>query len=276
MPELGDVLPFATTVRDSTGALANVGSMTLTITRDGVAEPGSPFTISPTTTGQYDKDYAATAAGTYVGYWVGTGTNAAAYSQTFDVQPADPRYLVSLARMKSHLNMPASSTTNDEELRTWLAATTPIVERYVGPVLVRTITGERQEGVNALWLRNFPVLTDVAGLAAFTLVPWLSSGTTYAVSTLKVNTTGRVERKDGLPFTGGPFSATYQVGRRIIPPNISAAALIVCAGLWETQRGASALPRAGADELIEAPGMGLVMWRARQLLEADEIMGHIA
>src|SRR4051812_20752162 len=102
------------TIRDATGVLANASTVTLTITRDGVAEPGSPFTITPTTTGQYDKDYAAPAAGTYVGYWQATGLNASSYSQVFDVQPADPRYLVSLARAKDHLNIPQTTTTSDE------------------------------------------------------------------------------------------------------------------------------------------------------------------
>ncbi len=271
MPDLGDVLPFALTVKDSAGALANATAVTLTLTRDGLAEPGSPFTVTPTSTGLYDKDYAAPAPGHYVGRWVATGTNACAYTQVFDVDAADPGYLFSLTKAKTHLNI--TTTTNDEELRDWMAAATRVVEHIVGPVLVRTVTDERHEGGDCLWLRNPPVLTDATGLAAFTVTPWLTSGATYAVADLRVSTTGRVERRSGGWFTGGPFAVTYQAGRRVIPGNIAGAGLIVLKGLWETQRGAAGLPFGGADDLIEAPGMGLVMWRARQLLEPDELSG---
>jgi hypothetical protein len=274
VPDLGDVLPFALTVKDAAGALANATSVTLAITRDGVAEPGSPFTVTPTSTGLYDKDYAAPAAGHYVGRWVATGTNACAYVQVFDVEAADPGYLFSLARAKQHLNI--TSTTSDEELREWMSATTRIIERLAGPVLVRTVTDERHDGGGSLWLRHPPVLTDAAGLAAVTVTPWLTSGTTYAVADLRVSPSGRVERRDGGAFTGGPFAVTYQAGRRVIPANISGAGLVVLKGLWETQRGAGGLPLQGADELVTEPGMGLVMWRAKQLLEPDELVSGFA
>lgn len=273
MPDLGDVLPFAMDVKDSAGALANATAVTLSITRDGVAEPGSPFTVSPTTTGKYDKDYAAPAAGHYVGRWVATGTNACAYVQVFDVEPADPGYLISLARAKEHLNL--TVTTQDEELRAWMSAATRIVERIAGPVLVRTVTDERHDGGQSLLLRQTPVLNDAAGLAILTVGPWFTTGTTYAAADLRVTPDGRVERRDGGWFTG-TFAVTYQAGRRIIPANIAGAALIVLEGLWETQRGAGNLPLQATDELIAAPGMGTVMWRAKELLEPDELPSGVA
>jgi hypothetical protein len=272
VPDLGDNLPFALTVKDSAGALANATSVTLSITRDGVAESGSPFTVTPTSTGLYDKDYAAPAAGHYVGRWVATGANACAYVQVFDVEAADPGYLFSLARAKEHLDI--TVTTADEELRAWMSATTRIVERIAGPVLVRTITDERHDGGGSLWLRNPPVLNDAAGLAIFTVGPWFTTGTTYAAADLRVSPSGRLERRDGGSFTG-TYAVTYQAGRRVIPSNISGAGLIVLKGLWETQRGAASLPLSD-EELVNEPGMGLVMWRARQLLEVDELAPNFA
>jgi hypothetical protein len=272
VPDLGDNLPFAFTVTNSAGAEADATSVTLTITRDGVAEPGSPFTVTSTTTGRYDKDYAAPAAGHYVGRWVATGTNACAYQQEFDVDAAGAAYLFSLTRAKQHLNI--TSTTSDEELRAWMSATTRIVERIAGPVLVRTITDERHDGGGSLWLRNPPVLNDAAGLAILTVGPWFTTGTTYAAADLRVSPSGRLERRDGGSFTG-TYAVTYQVGRRVIPSNISGAGLIILKGLWETQRGAAGLPLSD-EELVNEPGMGLVMWRARQLLDVDELAPNFA
>jgi hypothetical protein len=270
--DIGDVLPFAATVRNAAGVLADAGSTTITITRDGVPEPGSPFgPISSTTTGQYDKDYVAPAAGRYVGTWLMTGANAGTHVQVFDVGPADPGYILSLARAKRHLNIPAASTTSDEELSGWLAATTTIVEDIVGPVVVRTIVNERHNEGPVFWLRKRPVLIDAPGLAVFTVTPWLTTGTTYPVADVRVSADGRVERRVGYVFLGGPFAVTYQVGRRVIPANISGAAAIILKGLWETQRGASGSPLAAADELVSEPGMGLVMWRAKLLLAADDL-----
>jgi len=266
VPDLGDVLPFALTVKDTAGALANATAVTLSITRDGVAESGSPFTVTPTSTGLYDKDYAAPAAGHYVGRWVATGTNACAYVQVFDVDAADPGYLFSLARAKQHLNI--TSTTSDEELRGWMAAATRIVERLAGPVLVSTIEDERHNGGASLRLRHAPVLTDTAGLAAFAIDPWFSTGSSYTADDVRITPRGRVELRSGACFVG-TFAVTYQAGRRIIPANISGAGLIVLKGLWETQRGAAGLPLQGGEDLIAEPGMGLVMWRAKQLLEPD-------
>jgi hypothetical protein len=267
VPDLGDNLPFAFTVTNSAGAEADATSVTLTITRDGVAEPGSPFTVTSTTTGRYDKDYAAPAAGHYVGRWVATGANACAYVQVFDVEAADPGYLFSLARAKQHLDI--TVTTVDEELRAWMSATTRIVERIVGPVLVRTITDERHDGGPSLRLRQPPVLNDAAGLAVLTVGPWFTTGATYAAADLRVTPDGLIERRDGGGFAG-TYAVTYQVGRRVIPSNISGAGLIILKGLWETQRGAAGLPLSDED-LVSTPGMGLVMWRAKQLLEPDEL-----
>ncbi|MGH9249154.1 MAG: hypothetical protein ACRD0W_06525, partial [Acidimicrobiales bacterium] len=86
---VGDVLPFSVTIRDAAGALANAGAVTLTVTKpDGTAEAGSPFTISPTSTGIYDKDIISAQAGRYIGYWLATGLNSGAHTQIFIVRTA--------------------------------------------------------------------------------------------------------------------------------------------------------------------------------------------
>jgi hypothetical protein len=263
---IGDVLPFAVTVRDAAGALANAGAMTLTVTLpDGTAASGSPFTVSSTTTGAYDKDVLSTQAGRYTGYWLATGLNAGAHTQVFDVAPAADEAIVSLADAKAHLNM--TGTSEDEEIQAWLAAITPIVEQRVGAVIPRTHTEQHTAG-RSLWLRNPPVISLTSVAPLFT-----TGGTTYLPADLIVSTSGRVRRGDGSAFTGGPYTVTYLAGRRVIPANITQAVLVILKHLWETQRGASRLPLQSEDDTQLVPGFGFaVPNRAMELLEPDRLL----
>jgi len=276
--DLKDTLHFASNAYDELGALANPTTVALTITLPDLTTVTPSITNPPAVTGKFFYDYPSVQSGRHVGVWLHTFASGktSSYVEMFDVAAPDPGYLMHLNTAKRHLNIPTTSTSSDEELRGWMAATTRIIERIVGPVLVRTVTDERHDCGPSLWLRQPPVLVDAAGLAAITVTPWLTTGTTYAVADLRVSESGRVERRDGGALTGGPFSVTYQAGRRVIPANISGAGLIVLKGLWETQRGAAGLPFQGDNELIEAPGMGPVMWRAKQLLEPDELLTGFA
>ena len=92
-----------------------------------------------------------------------------------------------------------------------------------------------------------------------TVVPFLTSGTTYLAADLRVTAGGRLRRKDGLPFTGGPFAVTYKVGRPVVRENISKAAVIILKHCWESQRGASGLPLQGFDDTSVIPGFGFAV-----------------
>jgi hypothetical protein len=271
MIDLGDPLPIQTVeVRDSAGVLANAGVMTLAVTLpDGTpATPGFTNAV----TGRYVPGvYVTVQPGRHVVRWVGTGVNSCAYTEEFNVSPADPGFVISLAVAKRHLNI--TSTTDDEEIRGWLAAVTEVIEAKVGPVVVKTITDERHDGNGrSLWLRQTPVVSLT------TVAPWLTTGTTYTVADLRLSPdSGRVERKDGLCFTGGPFAVSYKAGRPVIGENISQAAAIILKHLWETQRGAAGLPLQGLDDTTLIPGMGFaVPNRALELLAPDELAGTFA
>ncbi|MGH6691019.1 MAG: hypothetical protein ACREF4_10115, partial [Gammaproteobacteria bacterium] len=78
---VGDVLPFSAEVRNAAGVLADAGAFTLTVTKpDGTAEAGSPFTLTSSPVGIYDKDVLSAQAGRYVGYGLATGDNAGAHT----------------------------------------------------------------------------------------------------------------------------------------------------------------------------------------------------
>lgn len=256
---VGDVLPFAVSVKDAAGVLANAGAMTLTVLRDDVAVAGSPFTVTPTSTGLYDRDVTSTAAGRYVGYWLATGTNSGAHTQVFEVGSAADAGLVSLAQVKAHLGK--TTTRDDDELELMIAAATESIEDRVGPVVRRTVTGERQRhnGTEAIYLRQAPVIS-------VTSVTPVDGGTALTVGLLDIDpTTGRVAYADGSTrFGSGVYLWTYVAGRSLVPAGLQLAALNYIRGSWETQRGAAGLPLAGAEEATEVPGMGLVNWRLEQ------------
>ncbi len=89
-------------IRDAAGQPANAGAVTLTITLpDGTTVTPGP--IASTTPGVYDYDYVTVQAGRHGVRWVATGANAAAFTDAFDVQPADGSPWISLADVKDHL-----------------------------------------------------------------------------------------------------------------------------------------------------------------------------
>lgn len=260
--DLGAVVPLGTEVRNSSGALANAGSMALTIVLpDGTSTSIAP--VTPTSTGIYAHDFATTQAGRHTVRWVASGVNAGAYTDSFDVREAAPPSILSLADAKRHLAK--DGTTDDDEIRSWIESITAGIEGLCGAVVVRTVT----ERINirraeTICLRTTPVL------ALTSLVPILTSGTAYAVGDLDVDgETGVVQRKDG-GLLRGPLRGTYSAGRRIVPAGMTSASRIILQHLWRTRQGPGR-PQLGTgdfDVTEPIPGFGYAIPnRALQLLE---------
>ena len=122
MFDLGDVVPLAVNVKDTAGALANATAVVLTITLpDGTTATPS---VTNSSTGVYSATYTPAVAGRFGVRWVATGTNASTYVDAFTV--AAGAGLISLDEVKAFLNI--TSTTNDEELREFVAAATVAAE----------------------------------------------------------------------------------------------------------------------------------------------------
>jgi hypothetical protein len=263
--DLGDTVGLATTLRDSAGALTNATTVALTITKpDGTTETPA-VTNPPSSTGQYTKDYVPATAGRYVARWTFT-TPTAAYVDTFEVAPADPGYIVSLADAKTHLNI--TSTTHDEELRGIISAATVVVEHFVGPIARRTYTEIRQAaGWSEVALEHGPILS-------VTSLNLLSDGTNaHDLTDLDFsNGDGVLRSKTGAALPTSPWKITYVAGRTEIPANIRLAALIIVAHMWRTQRGGAGRVDFGGDEIgTVTTGSGyLVPFRALSLLEASQ------
>jgi hypothetical protein len=252
---VGDVLPFAATVKDAAGALANAGTMTLTVTLpDGTAPVGSPFTIAPVGTGLYEKvDLTAASAGRIVGYWLATGANAGAHTQVFHVRSGAETALVSLDEVKDHLNIPLTTTTHDQELERKIGSATAVVERFCGPIVRRTYVERHYGGTGTVGLNRHEVLSLTS------VTPIATGGAAVAVADLDPDPDGQITYKDGVTaFPAGKYLWTYVAGRVEIPDNQIEAALVIIKHLWETQRGASSLPLQGGEETF-LPAFGFAI-----------------
>lgn len=223
--EVGQTLTFGLSVYDAAGALANVGTIgSATITRPD----GTTTTVTPTTsaTGLYAATHVSTQAGRYRCTFTGSGANSGAlpWSDVADVWPADPRLIISLADAKEELNhLP---DLNDDELRLYIAATTPVIEEIVGRVLAATLVETFDGGNSAVLLsERATAITSVTvdGVATTNYVPNLDAGIVYAGSS-----------KSPSSFAWGRQNVvvTYTTGGSSIDPNVVLAARVVVAHMY--------------------------------------------
>ncbi len=133
--DLGDTVRLIGECRGPDGALVTAATAALTITLpDGTTTRPPVPAADPV--GVYTVDYVPEQAGRHLVRWQWTGP-AAAYTDAVDVRPADVPLILSLADARDHLRV--SGTSQDENIRAWLEATTRCVEAIVGPVVRRTV-----------------------------------------------------------------------------------------------------------------------------------------
>lgn len=275
MIDLGSIYQVAADVRDAAGALTNPSSATLTITLPDGTTVTPTVTLPPAETGKLRVDYVTVQAGRHV-WRLTTTVPTTAYTDVFDVRPAESRNLFSLADGKKHLNIGADSTGEDDEIRDWIGATTRVVEHFVGPVARRTVV--ERHNFRAAGVR---VLRQTPALSLTSVVPVLTGGTSYDPDDLDLDPeTGLVQRKDG-GLLYGPLLFTYAAGRSVVTENISGAGRIILQHLWRTQRGTGRGPVFGGGEDYAVtepiPGLGYaVPNRALQLLEDDRLPPGVA
>lgn len=268
--DLGSTVRLNAECRDPGGALTTADAVTVTI---GLPD-GTTTTAAATETatpGRYQADHATTQPGRHTVRWLFT-TPGHAFTDQFDVREAAPPAILSLTDAKAHLRL--TPTTHDDELRTWIEATTKAVEWFVGPVVVRTVTEDHDMRQAAtLALRQTPVLELTA------IAPVLSGGTTYTTGDVDVDAVTGVVQLTAGGYLCGPLRVTYTAGRRIIPANIAAAARIILQHLWRTQQGPGR-PQIGTgdyDVTEPIPGLGYAIPnRAMQLLDPDRIPPGVA
>jgi hypothetical protein len=235
--DLGAVVPLSVSLTGEDGQPADATAMTVTIMLPDGTTASTPVTSSPI--GTYTYEYPTVQAGRHVVRWLATGANAGAYTDMFEVVPADPGALVSLKDAKDQLNITGDS--DDAELMRVLRSVTRPVERIVGSVVRRSWTETVDGGHQKITLQRFPVL-------AVTQVT--ENGTVLDTSayTLKRDAGVLTRVSGGCATRWRPgvdnLVVTYEAGRVITGDDVRQAVLIILQHLWDTQRGGfNASPR---------------------------------
>ena len=275
--DLGDVVPLGITITDSTGANANASAVTCTIILpDGTSSIGS---VTNPTTGQYNCDFSPSQVGRHSVRWLATGTNAAAFTDDFVVRDYAEIGAVSLSEVKTHLNISATDTSLDEELRLFMDAATDLAEGYLGIIIgQRTYTSELYDGGNEfLRIRNPKVLSiasvyendQLLNSGQYVIDPTgqrlyrIGSGTLYATNSYGYWTAGMNNVK-----------ITYTAGFTNPPAAIRQGVLEIIRHLWQTQRGGiNVMNRNNSgDEMYSTPTYSLPR-RAMELLDPASLPG---
>lgn len=260
MLDAGDVYSRGFEVRNTSDVLTTPASNVCTITRPDLTT--STPTLTVPSTGVLRVDFPTTLVGRYIGHLVTVNPDGA-HNFTFDVTDSSLD-LVSLADAKTHLGIPATSTTDDEELRSFITAASAYLEGRYGPLARQTFTETRTPSRAGLLLSHYPVisLTSVAGAYGYT-------APNTDVSTLHVTDAGMLCSNYGAAWLGCyPLTVTYVAGLITMPADVQKACLEIVKGLWDSQRGAAQTAfdaEMGGTEAM--PGMGLTYWRADKLME---------
>lgn len=269
--DLGDIYRLSWTHLSAAGAPVNAGSVTVAVTLPDDSVFTSPV-ITPQSTGVYQYDYETTQVGRHSARWVGTGTNPGGQTDVFDVLPASPPYLVSLASAKQQLNI--TNTTDDEELRQVIAAATAAVERHLDMAVIRrTVVEHRNFGnpapcnepgvLQQFTLANKPVLDIVSVVSE-------NGATTWDPDGMVVSDSGIVKVLSG-SVVWGPAVLTYKVGLRVIPANYLEAGETIIQHIWQNQRGTQGSPRPG---VMDTSGLGFTSYGYAIPNAALELLGE--
>ncbi len=226
--DLGDVANLTVTVRTAAGVAADAGAVACTVgLPDGTSV--SPA-VSKTATGTYQAAYTPTIPGRHNVRWVATGANSASYSDVFDAFPANPRFLISLDDLREALNLAATNTTHDAELRLYLAAATCVIESLDRPYLQETRTHTFSGGCTSLVLPEAPI----ASVVSVTHTPASGIPETIAATSWRANTySGIVTAVERFPAGVQNLTVTYTVGEGQIPANVILAARELCRHWWQ-------------------------------------------
>lgn len=200
-------------------------TVTLTVTRpDGVQAEAVTATEA---SGTYSVDVATPLAGRYLLAWENT-TDSVTYTDTIEVWPADPRFLISLDDAFAALqwtDRTADKTKNADSVRLYVAAATPIIEDITGTVLVRMVEQYADGGKTGvlLWERPSEILTvEVDGSEITDYVTNKSAAILY-------------RGRHGERFDDGRqlIRIVYKTGEDAVAPNLQLATRELVRHLWQ-------------------------------------------
>lgn len=262
------VSDVALTTRNAAGTPETDAGVVFTVTKsDGTTS--TPATTNPST-GVYQALYVTTQAGRH--FWSATTTSHGPQSGVFNVEPLASTAIVSLADVKSHLNI--VSTTDDEELRSAILAASEWVESKIGPVARRTFS-------QVVRGRGAPIILDNAPVISVTSVT-PAGGVAFDALTLDVDLdAGLIYPAYGSTWPTYSYGATtvvYVAGRPVVPEPVQWAVKEYVAWLWDTQRGPAQASPAQADlaDQLATGTFATVPRRIEQALEPYALAPAVA
>jgi hypothetical protein len=258
-------------VRDSTGTLVDPSTVTVTVTLPDQST-ATPATTHDST-GNYHLDYVMTQEGLHRFTWAATSPTV---SQTDYENAVVFRSVIGLAEARDFLNV--LDTSRDPLLRGIMAAATELAEHIVGTCVIRTFTDEHIPGTTRAAIRlphgPLPTVNAVTSISS----EWPSGPTWQGTDLMVYRDSGVVEPKNYFGFWWGPWKATYQAGRTVVPQRILLAVKEIIFDLWATQRMVSAdmmtpsLEETAAYETA-MPSNYQIPPHARALLNAEAMPG---
>jgi hypothetical protein len=248
--DLGDPAPLSVTITDESGALADAGSVQLTITLpDGTTVVQDP--VPPVETGVYEYVYETVQAGIHRVRWLATGANACAMTDIIDVEPAEGAPFISLVDAKEHLRKNQILTEDDERLRGFVGGACQVIEDRMGHVVPVTVVADRSARCGVLVLPERPVIAVMS-------VVKLPGGDVVPMADALAGTSGwTLENEEGVmsvPTSSGRVRVTYRAGRSPLPQNFRLAALDLVKHLWtgSQHNQAGGRPALGDSDAISA------------------------
>jgi hypothetical protein len=170
---------------------------------------------------------------------------------------------LTLALAKSHLNIPATTVTQDAELQNFIdAAEAVIADDIGGPIEATAVTERISGGVCTLVLAQSPAVSLTS------VTPYQGSALTLSDLYLDEGA-GLVTYNSGAAFTARHYTVIYSAGRDAVPDNLLLAVKELVRHLWETQRGPTRRPGSSASDMTAntVPGAAyLFPHRVEQLL----------
>ena len=218
--------------------------------------------VVSTSVGIYQGAYTSTQVGTHRLRWTSIDQpNAGAFpiSDTFEVWAANPRFIISLSEARDALNLAPTNTTNDNEIRLYVATATNLIEDVLGPVMPTSVTMTFDGGRPNLIL-NDTVISGVTSVAV--------NGTVLNPSSYNVDLAAGIVWMTYGTFAFGArnVSVVYTIGATKIAPNITLAARELVRHLWQFGQQASR-PAFGVDEYETVPATYTMPRRVLELLE---------
>lgn len=208
------------------GALADPSTVSLSIKKpDGTI--AGPFTyagaqVVKESTGVYHYDYNPTTVGQYLVKWTSTGTGQAAHVTEFDVidtlSTGGP--IVSVSQVRTHMTVGTEVT--DDELQRFIDAATVAVERWIGPVVPRTVveTSYGNARAGTILLQQYPVIS----ITSVTEGDLGSTAAAVDTTGFELDTAASALLRIGSWF-GDRVTVTYVAGRAVVGEHIRKATL---------------------------------------------------